>query len=77
MAEQAVAACAAGLCLAMRQTNAVWIAFCVGCDILHELDGAGALPSGLPLDASLFGLRAVDRLALASRVHPCMRVKGW
>ena len=49
---------AAALCLSLRQTNAVWIAFALGCDALHQLHAAGSLPAQLPLTAALAKLPA-------------------
>ena len=55
-AHRAAVACAAVLCVALRQTNAVWLAFALGCDVLQQLDGSGALPARLPLRAALAAL---------------------
>ena len=47
-AHRAAVACAAVLCVALRQTNAVWLAFALGCDVLEQLDASGALPAPTP-----------------------------
>ena len=54
---------AGAACLSLRQTNAVWIAFALGCDLLEELDHSNALPASLPPAAALAALPA----ALAER----------
>ena len=55
-------------CLALRQTNAVWVAFALGCDLLEELDHSNALPASLPPAAALAAARrAAERGFAAAR----------
>ena len=42
-------ACAAALCVALRQTNAVWLAFALGCDVTLGLGPGLGLGLGLGL----------------------------